>query len=274
MKQQIKNWLIHWITFFLTVCILSVWYATISNVWTNTSTLEVNTWSTLSATSWNQLLWNFEFLKSKTENISSNWWNIGIWVENPWQKLSVAWTIESITWWYKFPDGTIQTTKAVSWKVLQVWYSSKSNSWSALTSWNNFYTVPWLSVTLTPSSVNSKMLLTLSLYGWVSSYQIKYRILRNWVPVILWDGEGWRPVATWVVIPYDTWWPWEYQLAFLWWTYMDLPATTQPVTYEIQMAAYNWQTVYLNRSHMWQNSLAWWYDASPVSSMTIMEIAN
>jgi len=37
-------------------------------------------------------------------------WNVWIWTTTPWQKLSVAGTIESTSGWYKFPDGTVQTT--------------------------------------------------------------------------------------------------------------------------------------------------------------------
>lgn len=161
------------------------------------------------------------------------------------------------------------------WKILQVWYASKSDSWSATTSWNNFYDVPWLSFTITPSSVNNKIMLTSSLYAWTSAYQIKYRILRNWVPIILGNWEWGRPVTTWAVIPYDdNGTTMKYQVAFLWGTYIDSPNTTSAVTYQIQMAAYTWHTVYLNRSSAWQNSLSSGYDATPVSSFVGMEIAN
>jgi hypothetical protein len=55
---------------------------------------------------------------------------------------------------------------------------------------------------------------------------------------------------------------------------MDSPATTSPVTYQVQMAAYNGQTVYLNRSALWQNGgTSGGYDATPVSTITAMEIA-
>lgn len=54
---------------------------------------------------------------------------------------------------------------------------------------------------------------------------------------------------------------------------MDAPSSTSPVTYEVQMAAYNNQTVYLNRSPTWQNSAVNGYDATPVSTINVMEIA-
>lgn len=89
MKEIIKKSIVWWVTFFFTVLFLTIWYAAVVNIWTNTSELEVNTNSTLSADKWNKLLWNFEFLKSKTENIYSSWGNVGIWTQNPEQPLVI-----------------------------------------------------------------------------------------------------------------------------------------------------------------------------------------
>lgn len=93
-------------------------------------------------------------------------------------------------------------TSAVG-KVLQVGYAAKGDSWSAATSGNSFYTVPGLSVTLTPKASTSKFLVTLSLYAGTSSYQAKFRILRNGTPVALGAGEGGRPVTTGAIVNYD-----------------------------------------------------------------------
>ncbi len=132
-----------------------------------------------------------------------------------------------------------------------------------------------MSVTLTPASANSKFLISPALFAGTTNYQIKYRILRNGTPVILGAGEGGRPQATGVVIPYDdTALTQQYNMAFMGGSYLDSPATASPVTYEIQMASYAGQTVYLNRSHNWQSSLANGYDATPVSSLTVMELSN
>lgn len=55
---------------------------------------------------------------------------------------------------------------------------------------------------------------------------------------------------------------------------MDSPNTTSAVTYDVQMAAYDANTVYLNRSPNWQANAAGGYDATPVSTLTVMEIKN
>lgn len=89
MKEIIKKSIVSWITFFFTILFLSIWYAAIINVWTTTSELEVDETSTLSAERWNKLLWNFDFLKSRTEGIYSSWGNIGIANQNPKQPLVI-----------------------------------------------------------------------------------------------------------------------------------------------------------------------------------------
>lgn len=164
-------------------------------------------------------------------------------------------------------------TSAVG-KVLQVGYAAKGNSWSAATSGNSFYTVPDLSVTLTPKASTSKFLVTLSLYAGASNYQTKFRILRNGTPIALGAGEGGRPVTTGAIINYDDRATIQgYLLNFLGGTYMDAPNSTAPVTYQIQMASYDGHTVFLNRSPTWQNGPASGYDATPVSTINVMEIA-
>ncbi|MFB0965655.1 MAG: hypothetical protein QMC36_08485 [Patescibacteria group bacterium] len=160
-------------------------------------------------------------------------------------------------------------------KILQVANAMKNDTWSAVTTGNNFYTVPGLSVTLTPTSSNSKFLISPALFAGTTNYQIKYRILRNGTPVVLGAGEGGRPQATGVIIPYDdVVATQQYRMAFIGGSYVDAPASASPVTYEIQMAAYDTKTVYLNRSPTWQSGASQGYDATPVSSLTVMEIAN
>ncbi|MFZ3232474.1 MAG: hypothetical protein WA194_02930 [Patescibacteria group bacterium] len=112
-------------------------------------------------------------------------------------------------------DSKISTLTANSGKLLQVGYAVKADTWSATTSGNNFYTVPGLSVTVTPSSATNKILLTPSLYAATNAYQVKFRFLRNGTPIILGAGEGGRPVTTGVINQYDTTSGQQYQIGFI-----------------------------------------------------------
>lgn len=60
------------ITFFMTVLILSIGYATIGNTWVSPATLEVGAGSGLTASAWNSLLANFNVLDIRTAPISSS----------------------------------------------------------------------------------------------------------------------------------------------------------------------------------------------------------
>lgn len=127
--QTIKKSIIGWITFCLTVLIFSIWYAAITNIWTNTWDLEVNNSSVLTSSWWNKLLWNFEVLSwvlnnanTRLDNLELNswWWiwysqtrqdltssrvNDTIYTNNTWKPIVVSVsTVNSNTvsahWWY------------------------------------------------------------------------------------------------------------------------------------------------------------------------------
>jgi hypothetical protein len=70
-KDTIKKSLIWGLVFSLTSLTVFVVYATIGSVWTNPTTLEVWAGSWLSATSWNQLLANFNNLDGRVNSITS-----------------------------------------------------------------------------------------------------------------------------------------------------------------------------------------------------------
>ena len=53
--------------------------------------------------------------------------------------------------------------------------------------------------------------------------------------------------------------------------YLDSPATTEAVTYSCQIKDYSTFTVYVNRSHAWQNTTD--YDGAGSSFLTLMEVA-
>lgn len=161
--------------------------------------------------------------------------------------------------------------------VIQTKYASLGSSWSAATAGDNFYDVTGLSIDITPSSANSNFLIFVNLYAASSGsgYQEKYRISRNGTFPILGSPEGGRPVATGMVNAYNpSGGDWTYNVAQLSGVHLDSPATTSVLTYKVQAAAYAGQTLFINRSNAWANSAANGYDAVPVSTLTVMEIAQ
>ncbi len=142
-KEQIKNWILFWFSVFLTILFLNFTYALISNAWTNPNILEVTPATKLTADNWNKLLWNFEFLKSKTENIYSNWWNVGIWVENPTNKLEIDWNLQVNglinyqRFWESFYSRMPNNMSFLPW-----WYIDGSiTAWMSI--WLYYYNLYW-----------------------------------------------------------------------------------------------------------------------------------
>jgi hypothetical protein len=162
--------------------------------------------------------------------------------------------------------------------VLQVARAVRTSTFSASTVGNNFYDVSGLAVTITPRFANSLIVLMSTLYLSTSNaYQSKWQYTRNGSTFLLGDAEGGRPRATGMVNTYyavsglDGA---QYQVNQAGGIHWDLPGSTAAQTYQIQVAAYNGQTIFLNRNSGWQNQVTLGYDAVPVSSLVVMEIAQ
>ena len=168
--------------------------------------------------------------------------------------------------------------------VIQVVQSTLGTTASGATGTGaNAYYESGLQATITPKSVDSKVLVNYTVHLGTTSYQIKSRIVRRIVfidtPVGLGTSEGGRGVATSASIrsvSYSS--DNDFQHAPLNNTYLDDPLNGQSsvfaVTYKIQVAAYSGQTWYLNRHAVYQNGGAGGYDAVPLSTITLMEIAQ
>lgn len=94
MKNFFFRWILIWLWFSLTLLLFIIWYAAINVIWTNPSTLEVSDNSTLTAESWNKLLWNFQFLKGKVDTFNE----VPIWTILAWHK-NMAWVPSLPNWW-------------------------------------------------------------------------------------------------------------------------------------------------------------------------------
>ena len=168
--------------------------------------------------------------------------------------------------------------------VVQVVQSTLGTTASGATgSGTDTYYESGLQATITPKSVDSKVLVNYTVHLGTSTYQTKSRIVRRIAlvdtPVGLGTAEGGRSVATSVANSFTTYSTnTDYHYSPLNNTYLDDPLNGQssvfPVTYKIQVAAYEAQTWYLNRNAAYQNGGTNGYDAVPLSTITLMEIAQ
>jgi hypothetical protein len=159
--------------------------------------------------------------------------------------------------------------------VLQTKYAQKTNTWSSAVVNDVSYDVTGLSVTITPFFSTSIILITTTLWvGTDNMYNLKYRLSRNGTYPIQGDAEGGRPQATGTLNMYDADTDSGYNLGNIGGTHIDTPATTNPLTYTVQLGSYNGHTIYLNRSVNFQNQPASGYDTVPVSSIIVQEIAQ
>lgn len=168
-----------------------------------------------------------------------------------------------------------QNTAGVNYNtIVQVKQAVKTNTFSAATSGNSFYDVTGLAVTITPKFSTSLIILMSTIYlGSSNAYNLKWRYTRNGTAFLLGDAEGGRPQTTGVINQYyNATDGAQYQMGQAGGVHWDLPGNTSALTYQIQAAAYNGQTIYVNRNSGWQNQPASGYDPVPVSSLIAMEV--
>jgi hypothetical protein len=162
--------------------------------------------------------------------------------------------------------------------VLQVVSTNKTNSFvgtSVAVSGGGYYIdVTGMAATITPTSSTNKILVMLSMYVGAttaaSGYQQSVRIRRNGSYPIQGDLEGSRPRVSARINMYSLN---TYSMQMLTGCWLDSPASTSALTYQIELGGYSGSPiVYVNRSEAYQNTGD--YDGLPVSSITLMEIAQ
>lgn len=129
---------------------------------------------------------------------------------------------------------------------------------------------------ITPTSTTSKILVRGSLFVGQHYYQARGRILRDSTAIGIGDARGVRPQSTWTTIAYDggatNAYP-IYHIASVDFEFLDSPATTSEIIYSLDIGGYSTShAVYLNRCHTDSNTAA--YDSTPISTLTLMEIAQ
>ena len=153
--------------------------------------------------------------------------------------------------------------------VLQVVSVHKSDTTSYYGT--TFYTVPSLSVSITPSSTSSKILITgqIMLGGSVDFTYI--RLLRDSTAINIGDAASNRPQIS-GQFPYSNTTS-QYNVIGSPIMYLDAPSTTSAITYKIQMRGGDPVTVhYVNRSASDRDTAN--YESRAASSLIAMEIAG
>ena len=148
--------------------------------------------------------------------------------------------------------------------VLQVVQNVKTDSFSTTsTSYVTFMTV-----SITPSSASSKMLITFGANGGTAGDVVHgyLGIFRDATQIFKADTAGSRRSATSVINTGTQ------QQFYFGGTFLDSPATTSAISYTIQVVSATATAIYLNRSGRDTDLLA--YDGRTPSSLTVMEIAG
>ena len=151
--------------------------------------------------------------------------------------------------------------------VLQAVQTIKTDTFS--TTSVTYTDVTGLSVSITPTSATSKILVMYDVKGSCENIQLAFALVRNSTQIYMGDASGNRRRASSVVggIPdpsESNRFPQQGVAIFL-----DSPATTSTLTYKIQ-AAVNAGTGYVNQPGQDQDEN---YRARTASSITVMEIA-
>jgi hypothetical protein len=153
-------------------------------------------------------------------------------------------------------------------KVLQIVSTAKTDTFS--TSSTSFVDVTGLSVTITPSSATSKILIFADVkIGNATAVGAFVRLMRDSTAIYIGDAAGSRTRATYSTAD-DPSSQWIYQGAGI---FLDSPATTGATVYKIQMsseASPNTGTVYINSSG---EDLTTADFARTASSITVMEVS-
>ena len=159
---------------------------------------------------------------------------------------------------------TVTLPSGTGGKILQVVQTVKTDTTS--TTSTSFTDISGMSVSITPSSTSSKILVIPDLA--ISAQNIYYaRLLRD--STVIYAGSSGTENTLYGGYAGD---PgggvFDYGLALASRLFLDSPATTSAVTYKCQYKAYA-NTIYLNRTRHTSNA----YDIHTQSSITVMEVA-
>ena len=161
-------------------------------------------------------------------------------------------------------DGTILTTNSSVGKILQVVQTTKTDTQSIQS--QTFTDISGMSVTITPTSASSKILVMFSISVATSSYGM-INLVRGSTDIFKGNSTGSRVNCTVAAITQNT-----YECETYSHTFLDSPNTTSATTYKLQAATPHQAsyTIMFNRA---TTDTDYNYVPRPVSSITVMEVA-
>jgi hypothetical protein len=128
-----------------------------------------------------------------------------------------------------------------------------------------FTDVPGLSVSITPSSTSSRILVLAVINGFaVGTYNFQGRLMRDSAPIFVGDAAGSRPRSSFQTFALNA-----ENNSHIPITHLDFPSSTSLLTYRIQVKAGS--LIAINRTELDRNTAD--FDARMASSITVMEIA-
>ena len=159
----------------------------------------------------------------------------------------------------------IDNIKAATGAVLQVVSTTKSDTFVSATT--SFLDITGLSVSITPTSTSSKILVIASVNHSDSTERSYVRLMRGSTAIGIGDAAGNRVRMSGSAVHGMTTYS-IYNSAF---NHLDSPSTTSSTTYKIQARSLG-GSVYINRSEADRDTAD--YEERTISTITVMEIAG
>ena len=151
--------------------------------------------------------------------------------------------------------------------VIQVKSATKTDG-NFNTSSSSYTDVTGLSVTITPTRSDSKILIFANIHGVGNSdTQAYFRFMRDSTPICVGDAAGSRVQATLGSMYYNQ----QNDTKSCSQNFLDSPSTTSAVTYKIQTRTQGAGTLYINRSRTDVNSSN---SGRFTSTITVMEVSG
>lgn len=154
--------------------------------------------------------------------------------------------------------------------VLQVVQSVYSGQFAAAPGANTFAQLP-ISLSITPQSSSSKILLTVDIYLGAQAFQTSLRCFRGGTLLVPGTAAGNRTQTSFYSNAYPSASP-QYQVIRVGGSILDSPSTTSQVDYTFWAKDYSSYNIYMNRSLQHQNTTD--YDNIGSSMVTAMEISG